>query len=41
VRDAELRDELARRGRERLERYSYERTARALREAVEAALSRG
>ena len=38
VRDAGLRAELARRGRERLAEYSYERTAQKVRGAVEAAL---
>jgi glycosyltransferase involved in cell wall biosynthesis len=38
VRDAELRGELARRGRARLEEYSYERTADKVRAAIEAAL---
>lgn len=39
VRDAELRAELARRGRERLERLSPERVGAAVRDAVEAALA--
>jgi glycosyltransferase involved in cell wall biosynthesis len=39
VRDAELRSELVRRGRERLDDYSYERTAAKLREAVDAAIA--
>jgi glycosyltransferase involved in cell wall biosynthesis len=38
VRDSELRAELGRRGRARLEAYSFERTAGAIRAAVEAAL---
>ena len=38
VRDGELRAELARRGRARLEEYSYERTAAKVRDAVDAAL---
>jgi glycosyltransferase involved in cell wall biosynthesis len=39
VRDAELRDELERRGRAQLERYAYDRTAEAIVEAVEEALA--
>jgi L-malate glycosyltransferase len=39
VRDAELREELARRGRARLEAFAYERTAAALREATDAAIT--
>jgi glycosyltransferase involved in cell wall biosynthesis len=39
VSDAELRDELARRGRERLEQFAYERTAAAVREVVQEALA--
>ena len=39
VRDTELRDELARRGRARLEQFAYERTAVLVREAVEEALA--
>ena len=39
VRDAELRAELARRGRAQLERFSYERTAAAIVDAVEEALA--
>ena len=39
VRDGELREELARRGRARLERFSYERSAEELRSAVQAALA--
>ena len=38
VGDRALRDELARRGRRRLELFAYERTAGRIREAVEAAL---
>jgi len=38
VRDSALRSELARRGRERLERFAYERTAAAVLDAVKAAL---
>ena len=40
VRDSALRSELARRGRERLERFAYERTAAAVLDAVRAALTR-
>jgi L-malate glycosyltransferase len=39
ARDAQLREELAARGRQRLEEFSYERTAARLREAVDAALA--
>ena len=39
VRDGELRAELERRGRRRLERFSYERTAAAIVDAVEEALA--
>lgn len=39
VRDAGLRAELARRGRRRLEQFSFERTAGQIRDAVEAALA--
>ncbi len=39
VRDSELRQELARRGRRRLESFSYERTAASIRGAVDAALA--
>ena len=39
VRDAELRAELGRRGRAQLERFSYERTAAAIVDAVEEALA--
>jgi len=39
VRDQELRQELAERGRSRLEHFSYERTARSIRGAVDAALA--
>jgi glycosyltransferase involved in cell wall biosynthesis len=39
VRDDELRRELARRGRARLDEYAYERTAAKIRTAVDAALS--
>jgi glycosyltransferase involved in cell wall biosynthesis len=39
VRDTELRSELARRGRERLAEYSFDRTAARVREAVDAALA--
>lgn len=39
VRDTELREELARRGRERLEQFAYERTAASVREVVEEALA--
>jgi hypothetical protein len=37
--DEELRAELARRGRARLEEFAYERTAAKLRAAVDAALA--
>lgn len=37
VKDVDLREELARRGRERLEDFAYERTAERIRGAVEAA----
>ncbi|MEX2195835.1 MAG: glycosyltransferase [Thermoleophilaceae bacterium] len=40
VRDEDLRGELIRRGRARLEEFAYERTAEKLRAAVDAALSR-
>jgi glycosyltransferase involved in cell wall biosynthesis len=39
VRDTELRRELARRGKARLDDYAYERTAEKIRAAVDAALS--
>jgi len=39
VRDTGLREELARRGRERLDRFAYERTAASVREVVEKALA--
>ena len=39
VRDGELREELARRGRRRLEDFSYDRTAERIRGAVDAALA--
>ena len=39
VRDTELRDELARRGREQLEQFAYERTAPLVRGAVSEALA--
>jgi glycosyltransferase involved in cell wall biosynthesis len=39
VRDGELRSELERRGREQLERFSYERTAAEIVDAVEEALA--
>lgn len=39
VRDAGLRAELARRGKRRLEQFSFERTAGRIRDAVEAALA--
>lgn len=39
IKDAELRGELARRGRGRLEDFAYERTAERIRGAVDAALS--
>lgn len=39
LRDGELRNELARRGRRRLEDFSYERTAERIRDAVDAALA--
>lgn len=40
VGDAELRAELARRGRQRLEAFAYDRTAAAIRETVEALAAR-
>jgi len=39
VRDLELREELVRRGRDRLTDFSYERTAAAVRDAVADALA--
>jgi glycosyltransferase involved in cell wall biosynthesis len=39
VRDADLREDLARRGRERLDQFAYERTAASVREAVNEALA--
>ena len=39
VRDSELREELARRGRERLGQFAYERTADSVREVVQEALA--